>query len=54
MLALQQSAEQWPFSAGEGSSDRSDLPPLGYGPARDSHISINIIIYDESWGELAY
>ena len=28
MLALEQSVEKWPFSAGGGASDRSE-PPLG-------------------------
>jgi len=27
MLARKQSADKWPFSAGGGSSDRSDPPP---------------------------
>ena len=37
MLALEQSAEKWPVSAGVGggSSDRSDPPPPGYGPVDD-------------------
>jgi len=35
-LALEQSTDKWPCSAGEGSFDRSD--PLGYGPESSTNL----------------